>query len=136
MLTLVRLSSRRFRVGKQTTAISARQPRRGTSLRFTLSAAAKLQIKITRSVAGLRQGRDCVVPSIRLSRVHSKPCTRTLTVARLIRTREPEGASSVPFSGRIGRRPLGPGSYKLALSASNRAGASKPVTLGFTIIAQ
>jgi len=133
-ISAARLTHRLFRVGRQATAISARKKPLGTSFRFTLSAAAKVQIAITRSAPGLRHAHSCLAPTDKLKRARAKRCTRTLTVATLTRANEPKGAGSVPFSGRVGRRALSPRSYNAVLSASNAAGRSKPVTLSFTIV--
>ena len=128
------ISNKRFRVGKKNTAISARKAPIGTSFRFTLSAAAKVQITITRSASGLRRGHSCVAPTTSLRRAHAKRCTRTLKVGTLTRASEPKGADRIAFSGRIGARALRPGSYKAVLNASNAGGRSTPVTLSFIIV--
>ncbi len=131
------VTNQRFRVARQDTAISAKtrkQPPRGTTFRFTLSAAAKLQIAITRAAPGLRHGHNCVAPTARLRRKHAKRCTRTLTVGTLTRASEPQGPDSVPFSGRIGHRALPPAAYTASLSASNTAGHSMTVKLAFAVV--
>jgi alpha-tubulin suppressor-like RCC1 family protein len=133
-LTAASLTNRRFRVAKKDTAISAKKAPLGTTFRFTLSAPAKLQIAITRSVPGLRRGHSCLAPNAKLRRKHAKRCTRTLTVGTLTRSSEPKGADSIAFSGRIGHRALSPQPYKALLSASNARGRSKPVTLAFVVV--
>ena len=142
MLAKVGMTNRRFRVGRQATAIAAGQdvPKRarkaplGTRFRFTLSAPAKLQIAIRRRASGLRSGRRCVAPTVTLKRRHAKRCTRTLTVGTLTRARALPGARSLAFSGRIGRRALAPRRYTAVLTASNGAGRSNPVSLAFVIV--
>jgi alpha-tubulin suppressor-like RCC1 family protein len=133
-LTSASLTNKRFRVAKQTTAISARKAPLGTAFRFTLSAAATLQITITSTAAGLRSGHSCRAPSATLERRHAKRCTRTLTLGTLTRTGEEKGADSIPFSGRIGHRALSPHSDEAVLSASNTGGRSKPITLSFAVV--
>ncbi len=133
-ITGASLTNRRFRVATQGTAISAGRAPLGTSVHFTLSAAAKLQIAITRSVTGLRHDHSCVAVTRALTRAHTKPCTRMLTLGTLTRSIEPQGADIVPFSGRIGQRALSPGVYDAALLASDTAGRSKPVTLAFVVV--
>jgi len=133
-ITAASMTNRRFRVAKASTAISARKAPLGTSFRFTLSAAARVKIKITRSAAGLRHGHSCLAPNATLKREHAKHCMRTLAVVTLTRASEPNGPDSVSFSGRIGHSPLPAGAYTALLSASNSAGNSKPVTLAFTIV--
>ena len=133
-LTDVSLTNRRFRVGKRATAIAARKTPVGTSFRFTLSTLAKLQITISRSAPGLREGHLCRAPRAKLARAHAKRCTRTLPVGSLTRRSEPKGADSLPFSGRIGHRALNPGTYTAVLSATDAGGHSKPVALTFVIV--
>jgi hypothetical protein len=128
------MTHRRFRVAKASTAISSSRAPRGSAFRFTLSAAAKLQITITRTAAGLRHGKRCLAPSSRLRRAHARKCTRTLTLATLTRASERQGADRVAFSGRIGPRALTPRGYRATLRASNAAGRSRPATLSFTIV--
>ena len=128
------LTNKRFRVGRQATAISAKKAPIGTSFRFTLSVPARLQIAITHSAPGLRRGHSCLAPTNKLKRAHAKRCTRTLTLGTLTRASEPNGADSVSFSGRIGQRALTPGHCGAVLSARNAAGRSKPVTLSFTVV--
>jgi hypothetical protein len=133
-ITDVGLTNRHFRVGKRATAVSARKTPLGTSFHFTLSAVAKLQIRILRSTPGLRKGHLCRAPTAKLARAHAKRCTRILTVGALTRAGEAKGADSILFSGRIGHRALSPGDYTATLSASNTAGRSKPLTLRFVIV--
>ena len=133
-ITAASLSARRFRVASAATAVSARAPL-GTTFRFTLSAAASLQIAITRSAAGVRSGRRCVTPTRALRRAHARGCLRTLGLGTLARAKEAAGADRVAFTGRIGHHALAGASYTATLTARNDAGASKPVTLGFVVVA-
>jgi alpha-tubulin suppressor-like RCC1 family protein len=133
-ITAARLSHRRFRVGRAPTAISARTTPIGTTLQLSLAAPARLQVAIVRIAPGLRHGDVCVSPTRRLERVHAGRCSRSYKAGFLTRAREPEGADSVTFSGRVGHRALGSGDYRAVLSAENNAGASNAVALGFTIV--
>ena len=90
-------------------------------MNFTLSAAAKLQITITRSAGGLRRGHSCLAPSAKLRRAHATRCTRTLTLGKLSRAHEPAGADSLAFSGRIGGRALSAGAYNAVASVAGDA---------------
>ena len=94
-ITTASLTNKRFRVGKQATAISAKTPL-GTSFRFTLSTAAKLQVTITHTATGLSHGHSCLAPSAKLRRAHAKRCTRTLTVGTLTRASEPREPTALP----------------------------------------
>jgi hypothetical protein len=133
-LTSVSLTNKRFRVAKPATAIFARKAPLGTTFRFTLSEPAKVTIKITKTAPGLRRGHSCLAPTARLRHKHAKRCTRTLTLGTLTRSRERKGANRIPFSGRIGTRPLARRGYTAVLRASDAAGSSKPVALSFTIV--
>ena len=126
----------RFRVGKQSTAISAktRKPASGTAFAFKLSTAAKVEITIIRSVPGLRKGSRCVAPTKQLERHHAKSCTRTVTSGTLIRSGERAGVDQIAFSGRIGHVPLRPGSYKALMVAINSGGRSNQATLRFAVL--
>jgi hypothetical protein len=56
-------------------------------------------------------------------------------VATLTRTIK-VGPGRVPFTGRLGKRRLAAGTYRLTLTARDSAGnVSKPVRLTFTIVA-
>jgi alpha-tubulin suppressor-like RCC1 family protein len=131
-ITHASISSTPFRVGKGATAISASAPV-GTTIRLTLSAAAKVQIALISSAPGLRHGSLCVGPSARLLKTHAKHCTRTLAVGTLTRAHEAAGADQIAFTGRIGRRALKAGTYHAVLSASDSLSTAKPVTLSFAI---
>jgi hypothetical protein len=134
-ITGARLSVSRFRVSKQSTAISAKvKVPQGTSFQFTLSQAAKLKIEFKHAARGLRSGKRCVAPSAKLRDHHAKHCTRTLSVGTLARANEPPGADKVAFSGRIGSKALPPGAYTAVLSATTGALRSTPVTLALTIV--
>jgi hypothetical protein len=132
-----RLTHPRFRVAARATALVASSSGRaaplGTRFRFTLSTTANVTIAITRTVPGLRISRGCVAPTAKLRRAHAHPCRRKLTLGTLARRHEPQGADIVSFSGRIGRRPLSPGTYTAALTATNAGGKSNRVSLAFTV---
>jgi hypothetical protein len=134
-LTKVSLSHRRFRVGRSATAVAAAAAHKkapaGTSFRFTLNTAATLKIVITHVAPGRRSHGRCVKPSRKLA--HAKRCRRKLTDGTL--TRHPaSGQDRVPFSGRIGRKPLPPGRYTAALTAIGPGGRSATVKLSFTVV--
>jgi PKD repeat protein len=126
------VSNRSFRVGAGPTAVAAKAPR-GTSFRFTLKAPAKVTIAITRSAAGVRDGKRCVAPSA-VRGARGGRCTRALKVGTLTRAHLHNGPNAIAFSGRIGRRALRPGSYTATLSARNAKGRSKPIAVPFSVV--
>jgi hypothetical protein len=121
----------RFAVGEGPTAISA--VGRGTAFRFMLSNAGVVTIRIARARLGRRAGRRCLAAT--RARRHLPGCTR-LAAAGTLSRRLAAGRRSVPFSGRIGRRPLEPGRYRATLTARDTAGnVSHSQMLSFTIVA-
>ncbi len=97
-ITGVGLTPARFRVAARSTATVART-RRGTRIRYALSEPAAVTLRIQRAARGRRWAR---VGTLRRS--------------------ASAGASRVAFSGRIGRRALRPGTYRLIVEARDAAG--------------
>jgi len=121
-----------FRVGPRATPVVARA-NRGSKLRFRLSEASTARIKIQKPVPGRRRRGTCVRPT--KAPRDAKRCTRWKTVGTLTRKDLPAGAAVVPFSGRIAKRALRPGRYRVAITARDTAGnASKVAVAGFTIV--
>jgi hypothetical protein len=131
-ITAASLSRTRFAVGPKPTVLSARRHATGTTVRFTLNVAATVTLRFQQRLAGRRVGRTCRKPSRRL---RSRPRCSRLVAAGTLRRRLKAGRAGVPFSGRIGRRALKPGSYALTLVATGADGRrSKPVALRFTVL--
>lgn len=135
------LTNRRFRVGRTRTAVSAARRRRaaaapvGTTFRFRLNQAASVRIAFAKQGPGLRgRGGRCAKPSRRLRRAGARRCTRPVAIRPALTRALPAGANAVPFSGRIGRRPLAPGRYVATLTASAGGGTSTPTRLGFRVV--
>lgn len=125
VLSRVRMTHRRFRVGNPG---AARAPR-GTRFIYTLSERATVTITIFRKATGRKKGGRCVKPRRGLH----KRCTRFVR-KRTITVQSPAGRVSIPFSGRIGHRALSPGAYQARLVAANSGGHSKQARLSFTIV--
>lgn len=128
------LSAARFLVGLGSSPFSARAARRlpkGTTIHVGLSESATVRLQVLRTMPGRRSGARCVAPTRRTA--HARRCTRRVlrgTLARVL----PAGASSVAFTGRIGRRALPAGRYVLEIAATDAAGnGSAATTLAFTI---
>jgi alpha-tubulin suppressor-like RCC1 family protein len=101
-----------FHAALASTAVAATVKPLGTAFRIDLSSPAGVLIKIS----GVAQ--------------HG-------IVARggsLTRAALPQGWSSVPFTGRIGRRVLAPGPYKASVIAVGSGGRSHPSILHFTVL--
>jgi streptogramin lyase len=141
-ITGLKLVPKRFRVAKGRTPVSARKGGKrkrvpaGSSIRFTLSLAGDVRIAIERKAKGRRAGKRCVKPTRKLR--GRKSCTRWVKAGRALERKGlAAGAQRIPFSGRIGRKALASGSYRMTVSASVTPGprpyAAK--TTRFTVVA-
>jgi PKD domain len=128
------LSNKVFAVARRATPISAgRKPRRGTKVSYRSSEAGGARLRIERRRLGFRRGRRCLAKRPREVR-RPRRCTRFVRAGTLTRDAKP-GGNSVRFSGRIGRRALRRGRYRLTLVVTDAAGnASKPSRVGFRIV--
>lgn len=105
---------------------------RGTRLRYTLSEAAGVTIKIQRNLPGRRSSGRCLRPSPRLR--HAKRCVRHPTVGTLKRSAL-NGANRMRFTGKVAKRALRRGSYRAVIRATDAAGnVSAPARLRFRIV--
>ena len=134
VITLARMTNRRFRVAHGATAISARGVPLGSAFSFSLSTEARLQIALSRLLPGRRARARCVAPTRKLARAGARACTRVHAAGTLTRALESAGADSLAFTGRLGTRALTAGLYRASLQATNAAGSSKPVAVSFTVV--
>jgi hypothetical protein len=130
----VGLSDRTIVVGKRATAKVA--DKTGTTIRYTLSEAAKVTLRFERKSKGRRvkkgKKRVCAKPT-RKNRKKRK-CNRFKNAGTLTRASK-QGKNSVRFSGRIGKKALKRGSYRLVVQGTDAAGnKSKPRTLSFKVV--
>jgi hypothetical protein len=101
-------------------------------LRYTLSEPARVVFKIEQAVRGRRAGRACRKPT-RANR-RKLACTRFQRVGAFAQSGH-AGANTKPFSGKLGRRVLTPGDYRLTLIARDAAGnVSQPKRLTFRVV--
>ena len=117
-----------FAVARGSTPVQGRTAaashKRGTVFSFRLDQPGTVTIVITTSVncrrtkAGTRRVPRCV-----------------RDIARLTRSAH-AGLNKLPFSGRIRARPLKPGDYRAAFTATSASGSSDPKTLRFRIVAR
>ena len=106
--------------GKNTAAVAQRGRRapRGASVRYRLDRATVVTLEIARRGAGRRDTRGRCVKTTSANR-NRKRCTRTVPVGTLLRFGR-EGTNTFRFTGRLSRKALKSGSYRLTASASNR----------------
>jgi len=110
VISALRITPNRFAV--RTTG--AARTRRGATLSLKLSEAARLKLTVS-AVCRRKQG-----------------CPKGGTLPRVSK---PAGKASIALSGRIGRRALRPGKYRMRVVATDAAGnASRPATATFSIV--
>jgi Ca2+-binding RTX toxin-like protein len=124
VLSQLALARRRFRAAGA-----------GTALRFTLSEPATVALRIERVAPGRRAGGRCRAPS---ARNRARPrCKRFLRLRGVLTHSAAEGANRVLLRGRLGRRALRPGRYRLVATATDAAGnRSIPRRATFRIVAR
>lgn len=141
-LGAVKLSRTSFRVAATPTPIAAarRRPGKGTTIGFTLTEPAGVTFTVERRLAGRllktrgSKGRACRRQTKANRKRSNRRCTFVRSAGSFSRA-APAGRNSVAFSGRIGRRRLSPGRYRLTITAKDAAGnVSKPTSVGFRIV--
>jgi hypothetical protein len=119
-LTKLRLSAKRFRIGRKLASASA--VKTGTNVRYTLSEAATVTLSFERVTRGRKVGKRCV--KAKRSNRRRKGCTRYIAVKPALKfANQAAGQRSIHFEGRLSRRKtLKPGVYRLTLRARDTAG--------------
>jgi hypothetical protein len=135
-LSGVSQSNKRWVAGSKLAAISAKRPKTpvGTTFSFTLNEPATVALAFTEDRPGRKHGKGCVAET-RKNRKHRK-CTRTSSAGTLTLS-APAGADRLAFYGLLNdHRGLKPGSYTVAIRATNTAGVTSSTSrLSFTIVA-
>jgi 3',5'-cyclic AMP phosphodiesterase CpdA len=130
-LAAVTITHRAFAVARVPTAVSARRPPYGSTISYTLSKPASVSIDIARLAPGRRSGGRCVAPRQRLSR--NPRCTRAIRQGALERQGQ-AGSNKLFFTGRIGSRPLAPGSYRMTVVATAGGKPSRTRSVTFRVM--
>ncbi len=150
-LWAVRIAPRAFAVGRRGRGKKARsaardsgrrrakRARRGATVRFKLSEAARVVVRVQRGLPGMRRTvrgkRRCVKPTRALRRRHAKRCLRFRNLRPTLVRSGRRGQNRFRFSGRLGRRALRPGPYRMLLRATDGAGnVSRSRRSGFRIV--
>ncbi|HEX2096648.1 MAG TPA: hypothetical protein VHF50_04705 [Solirubrobacterales bacterium] len=135
----LKVTPKRFRVATTRTPVTSQRRRgrkrapAGTRIRFRLNDVATVRIKIERKLPGRRAGRRCVTPKPKL--LSRKRCARFVGRGTLVRRNLAAGTQRIAFSGRIGRKALKPGRYRLTAVAIADGNRSKPRRAAFTVVA-
>lgn len=124
------LAPARFRAGARVTPKRGRRAAVGTTVRLTLSAAARVEGALVRELPGRRAGKRCTATARRGAR-----CTIRRAAGRVPASSFGAGAGSFAFGGRVGGRALAPGRYRLTLTAVGADGRrSAGKALAFTVL--
>jgi DNA-binding beta-propeller fold protein YncE len=114
-------------------AAKRQKPKVGTTIRYTLSEAAKVTFKIEKATGGRKVKGRCVKPSRKNRR--AKRCTRYVALKGAATDAGVAGRNSSKFSGRWQGRKLAPGRYRLVATARDAAGnLAKPKRVAFKIV--
>ena len=111
-----RLSPRAFRPMASGASVASR---RGTTVRYALSEAARTAFTVQVKKSGRKVGRRCVAP--KRSNRRKKRCDRFVKVGGFAHAGV-AGTNRLRFSGRVKRRALKRGSYRLLAVAVDAAG--------------
>ena len=131
------LSRTVFRAASSGASVSAKKKKRrkpiGTKVSFSLSEASKVTFTVQRKARGRRSGRRCVAP--KRSNRKKKRCTRYVAVRGSFTVNGTSGKNTFTFRGRMNRRKLGAGSYRLTGTATDPAkNVSAPRLKAFRIV--
>lgn len=122
VISKLRATSKRFRIGKRGTAISgAKRAPFGTIIKFTLSEPATMKFTIS-----------CVKPKGAKLKKACKKLAKKPTITRKVAV---AGPTNFVFTGRMGTKPLSLGSYKMSIVATDSEKlSSKTSTIKFKIV--
>ncbi|HEX6228125.1 MAG TPA: hypothetical protein VFZ41_01530 [Solirubrobacterales bacterium] len=138
LIRRLRLTPRVFRVGggrrKAKSSRKRRRIRRGTRIRFRASEPLRATLLVQRRLPGRRLGRRCVPP--RHAKPRAKRCARHRRVFTFTRNVPRAGKVVLRFSGRLRKRKLRPGRYRLSVTGVDRAGnrTARPRRAGFRVV--
>jgi hypothetical protein len=94
--------------------------KRGTKVSYSLSEAATVTFTVERATTGRRVGGKCVKATKKNRK--ARRCTLFVTVSGHIDEAGKPGANSFTFKGKLGRKSLKPGRYRLVAVAKDAAG--------------
>jgi hypothetical protein len=127
------LSSSRFRAARSGSSVSSSRARVGTRVRYSLSEASRVKFSVERRAAGRKVGRRCVRP--RPSNRSRRKCTRWVKLRGTFSVNGKAGRNAFTFRGRLRRRTLRRGTYRLGARATDGAGnRSSLKRKGFRIV--
>ncbi|MEA2449923.1 MAG: hypothetical protein QOG63_1855 [Thermoleophilaceae bacterium] len=133
VIDIAKLDPSTFAVGPTPSPLHrAKSAAKGTTIKLKLSEWGEALFRVQRKVPGVKVKGKCRKGKPRKGR---KRCTRV----QILDEFAAEGGTDaipVPFSGRIGKKPLKPGRYQLSIRARDLSGtlSKKPKTIKFRIV--
>jgi hypothetical protein len=109
--------------GTAETAVAAKRARKGTAFVYTLSEPARVVFTVEQKLPGRKVGTKCKKPS-RSNRARKK-CSRYKLFGRFAQDGV-AGPNTKTFSGKIGKKKMRPGAYRVTLVATDAAGNQSP----------
>jgi uncharacterized repeat protein (TIGR01451 family) len=104
---------------------------KGTAVSYVDSQAATTTLTVYQLLPGVRKGKKCVAPP-RKKKKGTRRCTRLVRRGSFTR-QDLGGPVSFRFKGKLGRKTLAAGSYRLSVVAVNAGGKSKAAQADFKI---
>ena len=101
------ISPSRFKAGKKAT------------IKYTLNEPATVAFTVERALSGRRSGKRCVKPTGKNAK--KKKCTRYAKVKGGFSHKGKKGTNRVTFTGKLGKKKLAPGTYRLRAVATDAA---------------
>jgi uncharacterized delta-60 repeat protein len=113
-------------------SIAARRSKPGAVVGYTNSMAATTTFTVKRAMPGRKRGKSCVKPT--KSNRKAKRCTRYVRVRGSFKHADKAGRNSFRFTGRLGRKALKPGRYRLSAKPAIGRRSGKVATAAFRIV--
>jgi uncharacterized membrane protein YgcG len=126
---------RAFSVGPRRVIVIVRgrhQATRGMTFRFTLDRKAGVLIAVQRRLTGRLLGNRCVATGRRNAK--ARHCVRYVMIKVFTVKNANAGAGRLGYAGRVGKRLLGAGTYRVVAVAVNLGGWSKTRSASFTVV--
>ena len=139
----LKLTPKKFAVSKKPTAKTSakakkkkkKKSHKGSKIRFTLNREAAVTFTFERKTTGRKVKGKCVKTTKKLrKKKRKKKCARWVPAGKLVRNSQAAGNRVLPFSGRIGKKKLKPGKYRVSLQASATTGISPVLRKSFVVL--
>jgi CSLREA domain-containing protein len=104
----------------------------GANISYTASDPGTTTFRVLKPAAGRRQGKSCRKPSARNRR--GRKCTRYVALKGSFTHKDKAGANKLHFTGRLRRRVLRPGRYRLSATPRVQGKKGKALNTSFKIL--